>query len=520
MTFLSGLVTGLATSVDDVLKKDMERTQERVDGMAQYRVTRRRAALEAQEKEKKEIQDSINKLASLVGGDIDKGAQLYISGGQTVDGANALYDELKLSADNKLDINTIVDFTNERAEPGNMTSYVSKFVTPISTLPVSKSEAPGAGLYGALFKPDTQRMVERQVAEAAPIGDQTREALDITGATIDRGKMFTAVERERLIKEREQADTRFEREGIAFTTSQEQAKQAMDNVTFQQERLNRLDKANASQQEKDNARADLADAREEQRLTLAVAANEREAAKQAGVITLQGLSIEEAEFERDKRINDPPFATLELMYANALQQESKYIVKDGQTLSPADAEKLAEAQATQVYALNGLAALAKAKSVDEDGTGYESSFSDSTIEAVFDKNIKALLQPVGLIKDIEGQISYNISGNETDYYDRMARAFDQVEVSTAAFKDVRMQATLESRRKNLKLDVKNYKKSLLKIYQKSNDEELKGKLIQVANKTEAGSAKFINNLVAGDIVQYKNPEGATITTLWTGTRYQ
>lgn len=516
MAFLTGLVTGLASSVDDQLKKDMQRTQERIDGMAQYRVTRRRAALEAQEKEKKDIQDSINKLASLVGGDIDKGAQLYVSGGQTVEGANALYNELKLSADNKIDINTIVDFASTRTEPGSMTDYISKFVTPISTLPIAKDEAQASGLYGALFRPDTSKKVMAQVQEAAPIGDQTKEAFDVSGASIDRGKMFTAVERERILKEREQDDTRFEREGKAFDLSQEQIRQSMDNVTFQQERLNRLDAANATQQEIENARADLAQAREDQRLALAVAANKREAEKQAGVLKLQGLSIEEAEYQRDKRINDPEFATLELMFANAVQQEAKYI---GQTLTPADEEKLAEAQATQAYALNALKRLEFAKTTTGD-TGYKSSFSNSTIEVIFEKNIKSLLQPVGLMKEIGDKIEYQIKGNETEYYDRMARAFDQVEVSTAAYKDERMEAALTERRKNLQLDVKNYKKSLLEIYQSSRDQAFFGKLKQVANKEEAVSDAFVNNLKAGDIVQYKNANGATITTLWTGTRYQ
>ena len=57
MSFFTGLVTGLAKSVDDNLKKDMQRTQDRIDGMAQYRITRRRAKLEQQDKEKAELRD-------------------------------------------------------------------------------------------------------------------------------------------------------------------------------------------------------------------------------------------------------------------------------------------------------------------------------------------------------------------------------------------------------------------------------------------------------------------------------
>ena len=71
MGFLSGLVTGAATSIDNQLKADMKRSEERAEGMAQYRVTRRRAALEAQDKEKKEIAEVMGNLASLVDGDVD-----------------------------------------------------------------------------------------------------------------------------------------------------------------------------------------------------------------------------------------------------------------------------------------------------------------------------------------------------------------------------------------------------------------------------------------------------------------
>ena len=84
MSFFTGLVTGLAKSVDDNLKKDMQRTQDRIDGMAQYRVTRRRAKLEQQDKEKAELRDVLLNLSSLVDGNIDQAAQLYKAGGGTI----------------------------------------------------------------------------------------------------------------------------------------------------------------------------------------------------------------------------------------------------------------------------------------------------------------------------------------------------------------------------------------------------------------------------------------------------
>ena len=148
----------------------MERSQERAEGMAQYRVTRRRAAVERQEKEKKELEDTLNNLASLVDGDIDKAAQLYINGGKNITGANALYQELLKNKQAGIDISTAMTFAENVAPEGTtMQDYVSKFVTPITKLPIAEGEVKGSGLYGALFKPDLGASVRRQVEEAAPL---------------------------------------------------------------------------------------------------------------------------------------------------------------------------------------------------------------------------------------------------------------------------------------------------------------------------------------------------------------
>ena len=66
MSFIAGFATGLAKSVDENLKKSMERTQERIDGMAQYRVTRRRADIERVDKEKDELRKNLLDLTAEV----------------------------------------------------------------------------------------------------------------------------------------------------------------------------------------------------------------------------------------------------------------------------------------------------------------------------------------------------------------------------------------------------------------------------------------------------------------------
>ena len=140
MGFLSGLITGAATSVDEQLKKDIERSQKRADGMAQYEVTRRRAEVERQEKEKRELRETLGNLASLVDGDVDKAAQLYISGGKNIKGAQSLYEELLKNKQAGVDIKTALTFADEIAEPGTYEDYINKFVTPITVMPTGKGE--------------------------------------------------------------------------------------------------------------------------------------------------------------------------------------------------------------------------------------------------------------------------------------------------------------------------------------------------------------------------------------------
>jgi hypothetical protein len=95
MGFASGFVTGLAKSVDDQLKNDMLRTQKRMDGMEQYRVTRKRADIERKQKEGNELAETIQKLASFTGGNLDYAEQVYLAVGGNIADANAYYDVLK-----------------------------------------------------------------------------------------------------------------------------------------------------------------------------------------------------------------------------------------------------------------------------------------------------------------------------------------------------------------------------------------------------------------------------------------
>lgn len=195
MSFLTGLVTGLAKSVDDNLKKDMERTQDRIDGMAQYRITRRRAELERKDKEKEELRETLLNLSSLVGGDIDKAAQIYKGVGGTVSSANEFYKTAMTSQrtlGKDFDIGSAFEFASENTPKGmSISDYINNFTTSVKKLPVADDEVPTTGLYGALFKPKAGEQIMKQVESTAPLPEEGKK-FAVSGAKIDYNKFLEA----------------------------------------------------------------------------------------------------------------------------------------------------------------------------------------------------------------------------------------------------------------------------------------------------------------------------------------
>jgi len=188
MSFATGFVTGLAKSVDDQLKNDMLRTQKRMDGMEQYRITRRRTEEERVRKDRKEVGEVMKNLASLVGGDMYKAKQLFESGGGTVSGATAFYNELndsrsKLGEQFKID--EIVSFSNEnRPEGVTDQDFINNYVRGVSKIK-TEGQMQGSGLLGKLFGGDYGATVDKRVDEQAPIEADTFGTIKTAPAEID-----------------------------------------------------------------------------------------------------------------------------------------------------------------------------------------------------------------------------------------------------------------------------------------------------------------------------------------------
>ena len=155
MSFATGFVTGLAKSVDDQLKNDMLRTQKRMDGMEQYRITRGRADIEREQKETREVGEVMKNLASLVGGDPYKAAQLYEAGGGTLSGATEFYQTTKKSQSllgKKFDINKVVTLLeNDKPNSIPMSDYVKNYVQGANTQVRGNQDFEASGLLGKMF---------------------------------------------------------------------------------------------------------------------------------------------------------------------------------------------------------------------------------------------------------------------------------------------------------------------------------------------------------------------------------
>tara|TARA_E500000318_G_C3550796_1_gene208794 strand:+ start:399 stop:1709 length:1311 start_codon:yes stop_codon:yes gene_type:complete len=172
MGFATGFITGLAKSVDEQLKSDMQRTQKRMDGMEQYRVTRRRAEEDRVKKERREVGEVMKNLASLVGGDMYKAKQLFETGGGTVSGASSFFNELKenqSSLGKDFDINKIVsDLSSVRPEGVTDADFINNYVRGVSKIS-TQGQMRGSGLLGKIFGGDYGATVDERVDEQAPI---------------------------------------------------------------------------------------------------------------------------------------------------------------------------------------------------------------------------------------------------------------------------------------------------------------------------------------------------------------
>ena len=195
--FATGFVKGLAESVDERLKDDMQRTFDRVDRASDYHIRRRAEDEDRYKQEMKEVEGVLNELASFTDGDYDKAAQLYKHGGGTVAGGQRLVTTLTTAREQDKDFNpsTLITYAENQTGGYSVGDYIDTFVNrpeQFSAAKLPKDARQGVGLY-QMFKPDVGSQIAKQVREVFPDADRgEKPTIDISTATIDYSKLPTA----------------------------------------------------------------------------------------------------------------------------------------------------------------------------------------------------------------------------------------------------------------------------------------------------------------------------------------
>lgn len=493
MGFLSGLVTGASVSIDKQLQKDMQRTQERMDGMAQYRVTRRRAEQERYQKETKEVKDVLRNIAGLFGGDIDKAAQAYKLEGSNLEAGRALYSELKKNADADIDVEAAYTFAKSRTDsegnPLTVTDYLSNFVTPISTLPVSQDEMQASGLY-ALFKPDVGKQMMQQVEEEAPLAKRDAADFEIGTPTIDRSTFLAAQEYQETLKQRERlesAETRAvsaeeraeaaaKRAATGFQTAEERYAAAEDRAVKAEERAA---KRFASDEERLAAQEERAAAEEARKVLEAERAAQRFISQQE----LTGLSIEEKELAIQKAKEHPEFSTYERMSVYA---DTKLVQLMAVPEPERDNDAINEMKALRDYAIDG----AIVYNSVTDSTTPKPTFSKQSVDSIVKGEITTAF-PKDLIDiGLDGELTISIEGNEASYFNNMNLVIDNLQNRFADLDDATMNGKIQSLQNTLQTKAKEYATAQIE----------KGSANVVNLTTEdIGRADVINKLPVGTV---------------------
>ena len=409
------MVSGAASAVDKQLQNDMKRTQDRIDGMGQYRVTRRRAALEQKEKDKKELRDVLDQLAAYTGGDEDKAIQLYNSAGKTIAGGNDLITELRTNEKAGIDVRSALTFDpiKEGAEAANFTDFISRDIGTVTSLPLQAEEMQASGLYN-LFKPDVGKQLMQQVDEEAPLPEvSVPEGLGRTAqAQIDRSQFKAATEQAELVKKRE-------REAGMFTMAEKELVLKQDAAALNESKINQAmkiqrdvearakDKALSDEQQRkiDNARNEVADLQRQSQLI-------QEAELHVLNVASKKLSIAEQEDAAKKRKEHPVFTSFEDMAVYASQKLSQGGLNEQETK---DFERMYD------DAVKGANDYTKATSDESGAGGIE--FSKQSLDSIIKSGMDLQLKNVPS-KSIGDRIEYTISGNEAQYYGGVEAALD------------------------------------------------------------------------------------------------
>ena len=505
MSFWTGFTTGLASSVDRGLQKAIERRDGELSRAKDFWMQRKAAKLEKAEEEKAAYDKKAEKAYMRLADELGDTTMAY-----------AAFQKLG-GADEALDYLSKVDEARGKLQPGQTYNIADDFVdykagkttlTREEGLKSVRMQLPSLGTVSAsdlAIDDKLGRLFGREgkAAETAAESINKRFA-EFQGqgaaAPTDIGTIGRVdLSRQVAAQEAKKEDIRFEREGqefdmkvSAFNQNAKRIDQAMEIAEAAEARANRKEATDADQRARDNARQDVADLQRQQQLA-------REAEMHIMDKRAKEIGIEKDEIELEKMKSHPEFKNYEDMAVYATQKLSAGGLTDEQV---ADYERMRD------DAIAGAKAYNEATSTPD---APASQFSNESRQAILNGEIKRVLEPKGLMTDIQGQINYKIKGNEVQYFGSMKQALANVTKQTASLDDQRMNDLIQTQRDTLQTQMKDYK-----------DEAINGGKNKMTTKDQAVDVNFTKTLKPGDVVTYtkSTPEGdRTVSRIWTGSGY-
>lgn len=439
MGFLTGLITGAAQSIDKQLQKDMLRTQERMDGMEQYRVTRRRAKMEEQDKERKELRDVLNTLAAYTDGDEDKAIQLYNSAGKNIEGAKKLSETLRVNREAGKDIGAVIKYAEAAGAEGNFNDFIERNITPVTPL-TTDGQMKASGLY-SLFKPDVQGQLDAQVEATAPIKRTIPEGEGRAAqADIDYTKFLSAEEAAEVKAERKRKAKLFDIEVDKFDLYSEEVQHQMDIAQDAQDLAEKAQEQKAAQDVIDNLNAKARIEMEKARLGIAQQDLRIRTGKAFDERRLTNVQIRTAEFKLEKLENAPQFATHEAMLVAADERLAVILAKPEADRTAQDSADLIEIETMRSQALKGIKETADAESTPT----YTPTFSRQSVDSIVKGEITTAF-PKDLIEiGLDGELTISIEGNEASYFNNMNLVIDNLQNRFADLDDATMNGKIQS----------------------------------------------------------------------------
>jgi hypothetical protein len=508
-SFGTGLITGLASSVDRSLRDAIDRRNSELSEARKYIQTRQAAKLDAAEAKKQkfneETQLAFDALAKELGDDVDLTYAAFKRLGTAADVQSYLADVKAarkiLPAGQKYDATK--DFTGFTKGDTSLTKQAAlgQLGLDAPTITVGKISAADLAVddpIGRAFGRENkaaealaERMNQRLQSSAPAAGPERMTGLSTIGG-IDLSRQVASQEAGFAATKREREAQRFDMEVSAFKQNTKRIDQAMEIAASAEARAGRQEATAEDQRAVENARAEVAALQRQEQLA-------REAESHIKDMRSKDLSIEKDEIELEKLKSHPEFKNYEDMAVYATQKLSAGGLTDQEV---ADYERMRDDAIAGAKAYNDATSTPDAPA---------SQFSKESRQAILNGEIKRVLEPKGLMTDIQGQINYKIKGNEVQYFGSMKQALDNVTKQVATLDDQQMNDLIQTQRDTLKTQMTDYK----------NKAVTDGKN-KMTTKQEATDVNFTKTLKPGDVVTYtkSTPEGdRTVSRIWTGSGY-